>query len=113
MTRRTAATRLVMLITLAALTASYVGAVTVQARDARSTDRQIRSNGDPARDATGRTFRHIDMHSLPAASGKASPYEPVLRRPDGNPSPAAPQGGGPPLPVQTTNNGDPAINQAT
>ena len=117
MHRRTAATRLVMLTTLAALTASLVGTVAVQAREGRSTDRQLRINGDPERETAGvRTFRTVDVASLPAATGKGLSYDPVLRRPEGMGSPAtrAPQGGGPALPSsQTSNNVDPAITQAT
>ena len=111
---RTAATRLVMLITLAALTASFVGTVSVQARDARSTDRHIRSQSDPSREIGGaRAFRRVDVRNLPAGTGKGSPFKPALRRPDGFRSPAAPQGGGPALPVQSTSNGDLAPTQAT
>jgi hypothetical protein len=115
MHRRTAATRLVMLITLVALTASFVGTVTVQARDDRSTDRHIRSQTDPGRASAGiRGFRRVDVRNLPAATGKASPYEPNLQRPDGFArAPRAPQGAVPPPPVQSTSNGDPAPTQAT
>ena len=115
MHRRTAATRLVMLTTLAALTASFVGTVAVQARDARSTDRHLRSQTDPGRASAGiRGFRRVDVRSLPAATGKGSSYEPNLGRPDGFArAPRAPQGVVPPPPVQSTSNGDPAPTQAT
>jgi hypothetical protein len=113
MHRRTAATRLVALITLAALAASLVGTVAVQAREGRFTDRQLRINGDPEREAGRRTLRTVDVAKLPAASGKGSGYDPVLKRPDGNRSPAAPQGAVPAFPEQATSNGDPAITQAT
>ncbi len=116
MHRRTAVTRLVMLTTLAALTASLVGTVAVQARDVRSTDRQLRINGDPEREAAGRrTYRTVDVGNLPAATDKGSSDGPALRRPDGTSSPATPgpQGAAPPPPTQTTSNGDPVITQAT
>ncbi len=116
MHRRMAATRLVTLITLAALAATLVGTVAVQAREGRSTDRQLRINGDPARETAGvRTFRTVDVASLPAATDKGSSKGPALRRPEGmgSPAPRAPQGGGPPLPVQSTSNGDDLITQAT
>ena len=115
MHRRTAATRLVTLITLGALAATLVGTVTVQARESRSTDRQLRIKADPARETAGlRTFRKVDVANLPAATGKGSGYDPVLKRPDVNRSPAAPQGAPvPALPAQATSNGDPAITQAT
>ena len=115
MHRRTAATRLVTLITLGALAATLVGTVTVQARESRSADRQLRIKGDPARETAGlRTFRKVDVANLPAATGKGSGYDPVLKRPDVNRSPAAPQGGPvPAFPEQATSNGDPAITQAT
>jgi hypothetical protein len=115
MHRRTATTRLVVLTTLAALTASLVGTVTVQARDARSTDRQLRSQSDPGRASAGvRGFRRVDVRNLPAATGKGSPYEPNLQRPDSfSRTPRAPQGAVPPPPVQSTSNGDPAPTQAT
>ena len=114
MHRRTAATRLVTLITLGALAATLVGTVTVQARESRSTDRQLRIKADPARETAGlRTFRKVDVANLPAATGKGSGYDPVLKRPDVNRSPAAPQGA--PSRVASTGdvNGDPAITQAT
>ncbi len=116
MHRRMAATRLVTLITLAALAATLVGTVSVQAREGRSTDRQLRFNGDPGRETAGvRTFRTVDVASLPAATDKGSSEGPALRRPEGmgSPAPRAPQGGGPPPPVQATSNGDPIITQAT
>ena len=114
MHRRTAATRLVTLITLGALAATLVGTVTVQARESRSTDRQLRIKADPARETAGlRTFRKVDVANLPAATGKGSGYDPVLKRPDVNRSPAAPQGAVPAFPEQATSNGDPAITQAT
>ena len=66
MHRRTAATRLVTLITLGALAATLVGTVTVQARESRSTDRQLRIKADPARETAGlRTFRKVDVANLP------------------------------------------------
>ena len=78
MHRRTAATRLVTLITLAAMAASLVGTVAVQAREGRSTDRQLKFNGDPGRDTAGvRTFRTVDVASLPAATDKGSSEGPV------------------------------------
>ena len=97
-----------------ALAATLVGTVTVQARESRSTDRQLRIKADPARETAGlRTFRKVDVASLPAATGKGSGYDPVLKRPDVNRSPAAPQGAVPAFPEQATSNGDPAITQAT
>jgi hypothetical protein len=115
MHRPTAATRLVTLTTLAALASSLVGTVAVQAREGRTDDRQLRIQGDPERETAGRrTFRTVDVASLPAATGKGSGYDPVLKRPDVTRSPAAPQGlPAPALPVQSTSNGDQPITQAT
>jgi hypothetical protein len=115
MHRRTAATRLVTLITLAALAATLVGTVAVQAREGRSTDRQLRTPMDPERATVGvRSFRAVDVGSLPAATGKGSSYEPALQRPDGfSPAVRGPQGLVPPPPLQSTPNGDPVITQST
>ena len=114
MHRRTAATRLVMLTTLAALTASFVGTVTVQARDARSTDRHIRSQGDPARDAAGvRAFRH-SRRAQPAC-GDRQGVSLRARPPTARRHPLA--GGAPGRRASVARpddiNGDPAITQAT
>ena len=81
MHRRTAATRLVMLTTLTALAASLVGTVTVQARESRSTDRQLRINGDPERETAGvRSFRTVDVANLPVAVRQRTLFsDPVLR----------------------------------
>jgi hypothetical protein len=116
MHRRSAATRLVMLGMIAALLAGVAGTSVAQARDGRSTDRHVRYASDPERESGGtRSFRHVDVSSLPAATGKGSPYQATLRRPSGGFSGAAPdiQGALPPPPVQATSNGDPVINQAT
>jgi hypothetical protein len=115
MNRHSAAVRFVMLATLATLLAGFAGPAVVQARDGRSTERHVRYASDPQRETAGvRSFRHVDVGSLPAATGKRSPSQPTLRRPGGGSTPAPDtQGGSAPAPVPVTANGDPIISQAT
>ena len=110
MHRRTAATRLVLLITLTALTASLVGTVAVQAE--RADPLTVSSGSTAIPRARPPAFGRSGRSTCKPAGGdrQGLRYDPVLRRPEGIGSPATvrPRAEAPPFPAQATTNGDPA-----
>ena len=116
MNRRPAITRLFALAALAALSASLLGPAAVQAQDATATGPRTTIPSDPNRTPSpDRSFRHVDLAALPAATGfqAAAPDTRLPAPPSFGPKGPDVQGGGPPLPVESTSNGDPAVTQAT
>ncbi|MFL5725375.1 MAG: hypothetical protein ACJ77F_03480 [Chloroflexota bacterium] len=115
MRKRHAASRLVLLATIAALAASVVGTTAVQARAPGSGQRSLKAHQEPTRATAGvRSFRQVDVGSLPAGKGPSSPYVSRLNRPAQGFRTAAPSSVSvAPLPTFATTNTDPEITQAT
>ena len=117
MHRRTAATRLVLLTTVTALTASLVGTVTVQARESRSTGCQLRINGRSRARDRRRSIVPNGRRRKPADGDRQGLHprpRPAAARGHGLAGDSCASGRGPAaFPVPSTSNGDPLITQAT